>query len=183
MEMNIENALEIARKFGDFEDREGLGWLATAASQHRLIAEVGSCVGRTARAMADNTTGEVYCIDTWEGTASEADFMEQIRNHPPGWLRQSFDENVRGLANVHPVQASSQSAAEFLKEMCFDMIFIDADHSYESVKADILAWRPLLAEGGLLCGHDYHPSFPGVIQAVNELIPAFSVSGVIWRAL
>ena len=65
------------------------------------------------------------------------------------------------------------------------MIFIDAGHSYEEVKQDILAWRPLLREGGILCGHDLYkdgPYHPGVKQAVDELIVNYTVTGTIWVA-
>lgn len=50
-----------------------------------------------------------------------------------------------------------------------DWIFIDADHSYESVRDDLAAWYPLLKVDGLFCGHDYGKSdYPGVTQAVDE---------------
>ena len=37
----------------------------------------------------------------------------------------------------------------------FDFVFIDADHSFDGVSADVRAWWPLVRDGGLLCGHDY----------------------------
>jgi hypothetical protein len=48
-----------------------------------------------------------------------------------------------------------------------------AIHDYGKVKEDILAWRPLLVPGGLLCGHDYswEEWGVGVIRAVDELLP------------
>jgi hypothetical protein len=51
-----------------------------------------------------------------------------------------------------------------------NFVFIDAAHDYDSVKADILAWRPLVAKGGILSGHDYDWGYPGVVHAVRELI-------------
>jgi len=64
-----------------------------------------------------------------------------------------------------------------------DMVFIDADHSYEGCKGDILAWLPNIKAGGILAIHDYkkskltyddnspHPQdWPGVDQAVDELL-------------
>lgn len=51
----------------------------------------------------------------------------------------------------------------------YDFVFIDADHSYEAVRADITAWRPLTR---FLCGHDYGTEkWPGVTRAVDELCP------------
>jgi len=49
-----------------------------------------------------------------------------------------------------------------------DLVYIDADHSYESVKADISTWLPKVRKGGIICGHDYTRQWPGVIQAVDE---------------
>ena len=51
-----------------------------------------------------------------------------------------------------------------------DFVFIDADHSYEAVKKDILAWKD---RTGFLCGHDY--GHPGVRQACDELLDAIPV--------
>lgn len=50
-------------------------------------------------------------------------------------------------------------------------VFLDGDHSYLGVAADIEAWRKALGFGGVLCGHDYgDPNFPGVREAVDALI-------------
>lgn len=51
----------------------------------------------------------------------------------------------------------------------WDLVFIDAAHDYQSVVEDIAAWRPLVRQGGILCGHDYgHRRYRGVKQAVDE---------------
>jgi hypothetical protein len=52
----------------------------------------------------------------------------------------------------------------------FDLIFIDAEHTYEAAKADILAWWPHLKDDGEMAVHDYiTQQFPGVTKAVREL--------------
>ena len=54
-----------------------------------------------------------------------------------------------------------------------DMIFIDAEHTYEACQSDIYAFSPLLKDGGILCGHDYwQGAWPGVTQAVDEIFGA-----------
>lgn len=45
-----------------------------------------------------------------------------------------------------------------------------AGHEYPDVHADITNYLPLLAPGGVMCGHDAGP-FEGVTQAVDELLP------------
>ncbi len=60
------------------------------------------------------------------------------------------------------------------------LIYIDADHRYEHVFCDISAWRSNLAYDGILCGHDYDDSHPGVIQAVDELLPDRKVDANVW---
>ena len=52
----------------------------------------------------------------------------------------------------------------------FDMIYIDADHSYSAVKSDLNIALQKIKKGGLLAGHDYNINeHPGVVQAVQEI--------------
>jgi hypothetical protein len=46
--------------------------------------------------------------------------------------------------------------------------YVDASHDYESVANDLEAWWERLTQEGILAGHDYDPTHPGVIRAVNE---------------
>lgn len=59
------------------------------------------------------------------------------------------------------------------------MVFIDADHSYEAVKQEI-AWACKLAIP-IISGHDYNPTHPGVIKAVDEAFGnKIEVVGNVW---
>ncbi len=152
-------------------------WLAEQAQQHRRIVEVGSWLGRSAVALADNCPGWVYCVDLWDGNLAPG-------ISGGGWATETcyaaFKANVAGR-QVIPLRMTSLEAARQLRHKHFDVIFIDADHSYEAVKADIEAWRPLLVPGGLLCGHDFSEQFDGVRRAVRELLPGYRLGpGWLW---
>lgn len=59
----------------------------------------------------------------------------------------------------------SQQAVNFIDEK-LDFVYIDGNHQYEYVKADIELYYPKILDGGILGGHDIQ--FPGVEKAVKE---------------
>jgi len=155
-----------------------LTWLATMASTRARILELGSWQGRSAIAMADNTAGRVVCVDTWNGSGAEHD--QWLAGKDKNWLIMEFWRHVGHRTNINAWRTTSLEAAEESKGgLLYDMVFIDADHTEASVRADIHSWRPLLAPGGLLCGHDIN--WPGVAAAVNALCPGFQRGpGSLW---
>lgn len=63
------------------------------------------------------------------------------------------------------------------------MVFIDADHQYESVLKD-LEWACRM-KIPIISGHDYSDLWPGVKKAVNETFPSAQIrlSGSVWSVL
>jgi predicted O-methyltransferase YrrM len=65
--------------------------------------------------------------------------------------------NRQNKGTVRWLETTGVGAAEVLRtagEDPIDFIFIDGDHSYEGLKADWEAWRPLIARGGTVALHD-----------------------------
>lgn len=161
-----------ARLIRGWMDENELVWLAEQAEKHTRIVEIGSFCGRSCRALADNTTGTVTAVDTWG--------IEHPAYGEISGLYNTFQENMIGLTNIRVVKKMSLDAAAELASERFDMVFIDADHRYGSVKADIEAWLPLIVPGGLICGHDYD-DHEDVRRAVNEVLPKAKLeAGSIW---
>ncbi len=103
----------------------------------------------------------------------------ELENHRPGYslwlvdifrqvLRSTVQNNLRPLKDVQLISHLSWEAAKQFPDASLDMVFIDADHSYEPVARDIDAWVPKVKPGGILAGHDHCDMFPGVIKAVAE---------------
>lgn len=143
-------------------------WLAEQAHGRKAIAEIGCWMGVTTCVLADATEGTVYAVDTFLGSAEH---RELLAGKSEGFLYFRFKEHTAGRTNIIPCYMASTAAVEMLHgNIRLDMVFIDAAHDYESVKADIIAWRKVLAPGGLLCGHDYDAGRAGVVRAVSELV-------------
>jgi hypothetical protein len=126
-----------------------LNWLSAQAAQMESVVEVGSLHGRSAFALLTACSGPVYCIDPWPDPYYDS-FMDKCGHFP----------------NLVAIRACSPGAADQVPDV--DMVFLDGDHEYEGVVADINAWLPKTQK--LLCGHDYgHPYYPGVASAVDEI--------------
>ena len=145
--------------------------------------EVGSFVGEQSLLLAKRF-GAVFCIDPWQAHPYDGDdkacqiLMERGGDH----VFHIFRKNCSHLLyrNIFPLKGGSIEYASGWP-MPMDLVFIDANHSYEAVKADIQAWRPQITGGGIICGHDYTDSWPGVKKAVDELLPGATITGkTIW---
>ncbi len=56
------------------------------------------------------------------------------------------------------IRSTSLAAAAMLPDNVFDLVFLDALHTYADVCDDLIAWFPKVRLGGWLSGHDYKPS-------------------------
>jgi predicted O-methyltransferase YrrM len=63
--------------------------------------------------------------------------------------------------------------AELLGDQRLDLLFIDADHTYQSVRSDFELYSPLVKPGGLIAFHDIAENQPGsefgVFRLWNEI--------------
>lgn len=154
--------------------REELQWLGEQALTHSLIVEIGSYLGRSTRALADNTPGKVIAVDDWYGPRLVSDtkpdgtpFTEADRKQ----LFIKFSKNMKDhleSGKVTAVKADCKSLDEF-KELKVkpDMVFIDGSHTYEDVTRDIKFWKERITPGGLLCGHD--SNYAPIAAAIRDL--------------
>lgn len=134
------------------------------------VIEVGSWLGDSAIAMAPYCD-QILCIDNWGG--SDSDWTKALRQSIGSIevVQKMFEFNTRNFDNIKSITGLSVDVANELNGQFdkADVIFIDADHRYESVKSDIDAWYPHLAEDGVMIGHDYLTrNWPGVKRAAHE---------------
>jgi len=80
-----------------------------------------------------------------------------------------FHNHMAPLADHYEtIRGGSSESARFFEDCSVDFVFIDANHTYDFVKADVLAWLPKIKPGGIIAGHDYNAPHE-VERAVNEI--------------
>lgn len=130
-----------------------------------FIAEIGSCLGQTAIEMVGAGARMVYCVDTWKGSSDPEDICNNRYKNNDVFAQ--FLETTHGFIGntITPLVGTSEQYAKHFGRW-LDMVFIDADRSYEHVKQDIALWTPHVCQEGIVCGHDIYE--PGVRKAVEE---------------
>jgi len=132
-----------------------------------LCAEVGVFKGENAEMMLKHMTiKKLYLIDQYvfddNYKLSYTDDMVPIKTEALDRLSK-FEEKIEWIFK------DSLNAATFIPDE-LDFIYIDANHTYPYVKADIENFWPKVKKGGVLGGHDYCKlsGKVGVKTAVNE---------------
>lgn len=158
--------------------RGELNWLFLRAKEMNEVVEIGSWQGRSTHALLSGCKGTVYAIDHFKGSKTAEGQCTPLKASQEN-IFQKFMDNVGHFKNLKVYRMSSLEAAKkFFNDKSIDMVFIDGDHSYKAVKADIEAWLPKVKK--LICGHDYNSSSPGVKQAVNEKFGSVKTIYGIW---
>jgi len=151
--------------------------------QAERVAEIGVSRGRTTRQILRSDCSDIikeyWAVDPWSTKYSRDSERNKIggrdQDHYDGqaWISYKY---MCFFPQLKIVRMTSIEASKlflhykrYVEGKYFDIVFIDAEHDYDNVKKDILAWHPLVKEGGIICGHDYASREKGVIKAVNEI--------------
>ncbi|QDT54273.1 hypothetical protein Pan44_23010 [Caulifigura coniformis] len=137
-------------------------------------AEVGVFQGYTSEALLRSFPDlRLWMVDRWkpyEGRSTigdqPAEALERALKSTTFWTQ--FAKDRRRI-----LREASPAAADRFDDHSLDFAFIDANHLYEAVCADITAWWSKIRPGGLLTGHDYGTGRDaegiwGVKRAVDE---------------
>lgn len=142
--------------------------LALSSPNKCTIVEIGSYLGGSSTFLAlaaKRKQGMLYCVDTWKNEG-----MSEGQ-------RDTFDEflkNIEPLRDyIRILRGNSVDVANTFNEN-IDLLFIDGDHSYEAVKADMEYWLPKVKNHGIVIFHDIGWA-EGVIRVVNEIIKPIQI--------
>lgn len=148
----------------------GALWETVAAGPHARVVEIGSLYGGTLWYWSFLPRIEtLVSVDVPSDAAHVAVAVREARKSWPAWLADRVT-----FVDVHADSHDPATVDVVRDELgTIDFLFVDGDHTYEGVRADWLAWSPLVRPGGLVAFHDSWPNAdrhePGVVRWVDEL--------------
>ena len=96
----------------------------------------------------------VAAVDPWPEPEVRRAFLNRCGHYPHLLRLEGYSPEILRNRTSYPFQE-------------LDMIYVDGDHSFDAVKADIKATLPLLRPYGTMAGHDYY--LPDVTNALRYL--------------
>lgn len=131
----------------------------------KVGVEVGTDKGYFANVLLSSSNLDIlYCVDLYPDnlfgiTDGQDRFIE---------AKSALSNYVNNGRAVFKIGESAEVSKRF-EDGSVDFCYIDADHSYDFIVADLKAWYPKVKPGGVLSGHDYKSLKKcGVERAVNE---------------
>ena len=140
------------------------------------ICEIGVRTGQNFWKMCKHNPKVAIAIDIWKDD-------EAIARNDKGYSQKELDEQYEVFMErfgfrpcMTVLREYSFDAVKRFPDGYFDLIYIDADHTYEGVYKDIVDWYPKVKKGGFLLGDDFsnHKTRTGVRFGVMDAVNNFS---------
>lgn len=132
-----------------------------------VCVNIGAGFGTSGLAFIESeNVKRLYTVDLYQNVSENGlgslDFEKTV------FAEFGFDNDIRYIQ----IRGDAAEVGQTWYFGLVDMVFIDADHSYEHCKADIEAWLPNIKLGGIIAFHDYgnEDGLAGVTNSVDELL-------------
>jgi len=127
-----------------------------------MMAEVGVCLGVLSKKLLRKLpTLTLLMIDKWAEEPANSPYRSADSDGRKS-QKQLDEERSLAISRTNFAQdrrcvivGDSLSVAKLLADESLDLVFLDADHTYNAVLADLRAWFPKVRPGGVLSGHDF----------------------------
>ena len=173
-------------------NEDGKGWAqyyygvfskVISDNNYRVVAEVGIGYGTHSKyILTHNPTVErLYLIDPvvfYPNDGFAADIMRQTPVIPGNNFNELHDlihQELTPLGNRHTLfrVKSLEITNDQIADGALDAVFVDGDHSYAAVSADLEFWWKKVRVGGQLLGDDFW--LKDVERAVNEFSTKYNI--------
>jgi hypothetical protein len=109
---------------------------------------------------------KLYLLDCWD--QQDPLIYNDLINHNNSVHAENLKKTIINILphfkKVRIIKGYTNEFVDLFPNNFFDFIYIDANHSYEAVKNDLIKWFPKLKNNGLFSGHDYLDGKDGIYQ-------------------
>jgi len=145
------------------------------ATRPETVIELGSWLGASVIHMATEAKKlglktQFYAVDFWGA--------HEIQGTVATYDQFCFNVKESGHGDcITPIRLRTLDAARQFHELGIrpQLVYVDADHTYEGCLGDIEAYYPLLTSGGVMFGDDY-TEIKGVNKAVQEFCARYKLT-------
>lgn len=133
-----------------------------------VMAEIGSFQGASTM-LFSLFVDKVYSIDCYDYVVPPTG---RIPSHDQLFIdaEKLFLERTSNIPNIIKIKKTSMEAAKDFEDESLDLVYIDAEHDYDSVNADISTWKHKIKNNGVLSGHDWNLPFMFTILSDQDLL-------------
>lgn len=136
--------------------------------------EIGVYQGEFSKYILDNCPDlNLILLDCWQKQTKD-EYNDDLNSENDIQIER-INKTIKNIINhyhrVKIIKGFSDEFSKLFSDNIFDFVFIDANHSYESIKKDLNNFYPKVKKGGLFAGHDYVNTSDKKIEveiAVNE---------------
>ncbi len=121
------------------------------------VCELGVFKGEFLEFMKDNIDFDIIDgVDLFQGNLYSGD----VDGNNPVYCQLEreyilLNDKYKNFTNINLHKTYTQTYLSQIEDNKYDIIYIDADHSYEGVKRDIILSYSKIKNGGYIMGHDY----------------------------
>jgi len=166
-------------KFGGMSENE-LSYLYDICID-KIVLELGSMVGMSSYVIA-NVAKNLSCVDVWSDNQEhlvhdprQQAVYRQYESELP-LMFDIFKKNCKEfieLGKINIYKGNTNEMSNSFADKSFDIVLIDADHSYLGVSKDFYAYKSKVKDDGVIVFHDYGDSmWTGVAALANEMADA-----------
>jgi predicted O-methyltransferase YrrM len=140
--------------------------LLTLLHPKAQVVEVGVYKGYFAKQFIPelDSIDRLFLVDPWNSPQCEGQMVGSEEDHT------QIITDFHQFSNVHIVKDYSQRAVNMFNDNSLDLVYLDAEHTYDGLLGDINLWYSKVKKGGILAGHDvFAPEHIGVTNALCDI--------------
>lgn len=144
-------------------------------TKEMTMIEIGSYIGESTILFAKNFK-KVISIDPH----FNYDEIDSNKYAHFNIIQNEYFKNISKFDNIQYIRKTSDDAINDIIEKV-DFVYIDGLHTYEQTKQDIINYKKVIKNNGIIGGHDYN-YLQSVTQAVNDVlgVPEYTFRDYSW---